>query len=192
MPVDVARRAAAQWEVPLDRPVVVTIGRTDPCKGIDLLIHALGPLREALHVVIIAVPFDGDDPLVADYARRIRSERLRATLVTGYTRELPRALCGLPETRAVVCPSRGETLANVPFEVALWAWHAGPVVVAPRRDGFVEQIDNEVNGLLYAPQRPGALTAAVQRALDLIETCVHHVAGLVFEGACRAVTSVGG
>jgi len=67
---------------------VITIGRTDPTKGIDILIHAVGPLREEVHVVIIAVPFDGDDPLVADYARRIAAEGLRATLVTTYTREL--------------------------------------------------------------------------------------------------------
>ncbi len=119
MPMRTARQVAARWQVPLDRPLVVTIGRTDPTKGIDLLIHAVGPLRDEVHVVIIAVPFGRDDPLIADYARRIAREDLRATLVTEYTRELPRALCGLPETRAVVCPSRGETLANVPFEVAL-------------------------------------------------------------------------
>lgn len=169
MPVAMARRVAARWEVPLDCPLVVTIGRTDPTKGIDLLIHAVGPLRDAVHLVIIAVPFGEGDPLIADYARRIAEEGVRATVVTEYNRELPRALCGLPETGAVVCPSRGETLANVPFEVALWAEHAGPVVVAPRRDGFVEQIDDGVTGVLYDPAAPGALTMAIRRALSLTE-----------------------
>lgn len=169
MPVQMARQVAARWQVPLDRPLVVTIGRTDPTKGIDLLIHAVGPLRDEVHVVIIAVPSGRDDPLIADYARRIAREDLRATLVTEYTRELPRALCGLPETRAVVCPSRGETLANVPFEVALWAEQVGPVVVAPRRDGFVEQIDDGVTGVLYDPATPGGLTRAVRQALSLTE-----------------------
>lgn len=169
MPVATAREVAARWQVPLDRPLVVVIGRTDPTKGIDLLIHTAGRLRDEVHVVIIAVPFDQDDPLITDYARRIMRMGLRATLVTEYTRELPRALCGLPETAAVVCPSRGETLANVPFEVALWAKHAGPVVVAPHRDGFVEQIDDGVTGVLYDVGTADALTSAMSRVLDLSE-----------------------
>lgn len=169
LPVPAAREVAARWRVPLDRPLVVTIGRTDPTKGIDILIDAVGPLRDQVHVVIIAVPFDQDDPLIAEYARHIGQQDVRATLVTEYTRELPRAVCGLPETGVVVCPSRGETLANVPFEVALWAEHAGPVVVAPCRDGFVEQIDDGVTGVLYDPAAPGGLTTAIRRALGLSE-----------------------
>lgn len=90
MPVATAREVAARWRVPLDRPLVVVIGRTDPTKGIGHLIHAAGPLRDEVHVVIIAVPFDQDDPLIADYARRIAREGVRATLVTEYTRRHPR------------------------------------------------------------------------------------------------------
>jgi glycosyltransferase involved in cell wall biosynthesis len=169
MPTATAREVAACWQVPLDRSLVITIGRTDPIKGIDILIHAMGPLRDEVHVVIIAVPFDSDDPLITEYARRIAAEGLRTTFVTTYTRELPRALSGLAQTRAVVCPSRGEALANVPFEVALWARHAGPVVVAPRRDGFVEQIDDGVTGVLYDSSAPGGLTRAIRQALGLCE-----------------------
>lgn len=167
MPEDAARNVVDQWNVPRDRPLVAAFGRTDPTKGIDLLIHALGPLRDEVHAVIVAVPFHDTDPLIRDYRKRIDDEGLRATLVAEYTRELPRALCALPETRAVVCPSRGETLANVPFEVALWARHAGPVVVAPRRDGFVEQIDDGRTGVLYDPGQPDGLTQAVRRACAL-------------------------
>ncbi|MFE0023388.1 glycosyltransferase family 4 protein [Amycolatopsis sp. NPDC059021] len=165
MPPGEARAVVERWEVPLDRPLVITVGRTDPTKGIDVLIHALGPLRNEVHAVIVAVPFDGDDPLIADYARRIADEGLQATLVAEFTRELPRALCALPQTRVVACPSRGETLANVPFETALWAQEDGPLVVAPRRDGFVEQIDDGATGVLYAPDQPGALTEAIRCAL---------------------------
>jgi len=150
-----------------DRPIIATIGRTDPVKGIDLLIDALGPLRDRAHLVAIVVPFDGRDPLLDAYRRQINARRLSATLVPLFTRDLPRALAALPATRAVACPSRGETLANVPFEVALWARHGGPVVVGPDRDGFREQIDHGRTGILYDPGRPGALTAALTAALDL-------------------------
>lgn len=171
MSVQTAREIAARWRVPFDRPLVVTIGRTDPTKGIDILIHAVGPLRDEVHLVIIAVPFHDDDPLIAEYERRISAEDVRTTLISEYTRDLPRALCGLPETAAVVCPSRGETLANVPLEVGLWARRAGPVVVAPRRDGFVEQIDDGVTGVLYDPGVVGGLTTAIRHTLNLPEAC---------------------
>lgn len=161
MPVATAREVVARWKVPLDRPLVVTIGRTDPTKGIDLLIHAVGPLRDAVHLVIIAVPFGAGDPLLADYARRIAEEGVRATLITEYTRELPRAVCGLPETGAVVCPARGGDASECAVRgrvvgQARWAGGGGATpgwvcgagrrrddrrAVWPRHAGCVEQGD---------------------------------------------------
>lgn len=75
-------------------------------------------------------PYDDAPDALPAYRRRIASLGLQATVAGRFTRALPRALCSLPATRAVACPSLGEALANVPFEVALWA-----------RDGLVEQID---------------------------------------------------
>lgn len=184
MPLQTAREIVARWQVPLDRPLVVTIGRTDPIKGIDILIQAVGPLRDQMHAVIIAVPYDTTDPLIAYYACLIRQEGVRATFVTEYTRDLPQALCRLPETCAVVCPSRGETLANVPFEVALWARNSGPVVVAPRRDGFVEQIDDGVSGVLYDPGAPDGLTMAITQALSLTEVRRAGIRAAAYERVC--------
>jgi D-inositol-3-phosphate glycosyltransferase len=142
------------------------VGRTDPTKGIDLLVDALTPLREAVHLVVIAIPMPGHEHLLAEYQRRIAATRVPATVVSRFSRELPRALCALPGTM-VVCPSRGETLANVPFEAALWGKCSGAIVVAPDSHGFPEQIDDGVTGILYDPTRPGALTAAVHGALTI-------------------------
>jgi D-inositol-3-phosphate glycosyltransferase len=161
-----ARRVAWRWEIPLDRPLILTVGRTDPTKGIDVLLDAVGPLRDGVHVVVIAVPMPGWEHLLAQYRERIAAGRLRATVVAEFSRELPRALCAVPGTM-VACPSRGETLANVPFEVALWGEDAGAVVVAPDRDGFAEQIEDGTTGVLYDPARPDALTAALRGALAL-------------------------
>jgi glycosyltransferase involved in cell wall biosynthesis len=167
MPTGQAASVAAVHGVRLDRPIILTVGRTDPVKGIDQLIDHLAPLRDQIHLVAVVVPFDGHDPVIAEYQRRISAVGVRATLLPRFSRDLPRALASLPTTRVVACPARGETLANVPFEVALWARHAGPIVLAPDRDGFREQIGDGVNGLLYDPGRSGALTAGIRRALRL-------------------------
>ena len=167
MPRCQAAETVGRYRIPLDRPIVLTIARTDRVKGTDLLIDALGPLRDRVHLVAIVIPFDGHDPLLEDYRRRIAVRGLRATLVTDFTRDLPRALASLPTTRAVACPSRAETLANVPFEVGLWARHGGPIVCAPARDGFLEQITHRHNGLTYDPADNQHLTDALATALEI-------------------------
>ncbi|WP_395110627.1 glycosyltransferase family 4 protein [Actinomadura sp. SCN-SB] len=167
MPPDQARRTATAFGVPTDRTLLLTIGRTATTKGIDLLLNAVAQCRDAAHLVAIIVAFDDHDPLLDDYRRRIAALNLDATLITTFTRQLPRALASLPTTRAVICPSRGETLANVPFEVALWARHGGPVVVAPAKDGFLEQITHGHTGLLYPPNDPAALVSALRHAIGL-------------------------
>lgn len=167
MPREGAVSVLTTYGVPTDRPIVAFIGRTDPCKGLGHLINALVPIRDRIHLAAIVTPTGPDDPLAHEYRRRIAAAGLRATYVPRFTRELPRALCSLPLTRAVACPARGEVLANVPFEVALWARNGGPIVVAPDRDGFPEQIDHGRTGLLYNPSTAGALTAALIRAIEL-------------------------
>ncbi|MFV2198725.1 glycosyltransferase family 4 protein [Nocardiopsis sp. LOL_012] len=167
MPPPRAHHVLDSYRVPRDRPIIATFGRTDPVKGLDLLIDALAPLAHRVHLVAVVVPFHDRDPLLKRYRDQIRCRGLRATLVPHFTRDLPRALCSVPSTRAVVCPSRSETLANVPFEVACWARGGGPVVIAPRLGGFVEQIRHGTTGLLYPPDRSGGLTEAIGAALGL-------------------------
>jgi D-inositol-3-phosphate glycosyltransferase len=166
MPTRQAATIAAAHGVPMDRPIILTIGRTAPVKGVDQLIDQLAPVRDQIHLVAVVVPFDGDDPLIDDYQRRIAAVGLRHPHPSFQPRAAPRL--GQPSRHSRRrLPARGETLANVPFEVALWARHAGPIVLAPDRHGFREQISHGVNGLLYDPARAGALTTAIRQALNL-------------------------
>src|SRR5262249_18468581 len=84
-------------------------------------------------------------------------------------RDLPRALCQWPRTRMVVVPSRQETFSNIPLEVALWARHQGPIVVASRVGGFVDQIDSGVTGFLIDPTSCEAMGQTLLHVLDLSE-----------------------
>ena len=156
-------------EIPEDRALVLAFGRADRIKGFDLLLHALKDVRERIHLVLNVVPYTHDDPLLAEYRALIRRYRLPASLFTTYSRELPRAVSQWHNTRAVVCPSRGEPLSNIPFEVSLWARHEGAVLVCADRDGYREQIESGVNGLLFAPEDAEALAATLGFALDMGE-----------------------
>lgn len=161
-----ARARVSAYGVPLDRPIVLAFGRADPIKGFDVLIRALAPLREQVHLVLIAVPYSRVDPIVSNYTELLESTGVRATCLWRYDRELPRSLCQLPETRVVACPSLGEPLSNIPFEVALWARYGGPVLVCPAADGYVEQVSDGVTGFTYERARGAeGLTEGIQRAL---------------------------
>jgi glycosyltransferase involved in cell wall biosynthesis len=183
MPRRRAEQVAASHGVPLDRPIVLAVARTDPVKGIDQLITALAPIRDLIHLVAIVVPFDGHDPLTRRYQQLITAHRLRATYIPRFTRELPRALASLPSTAVVACPSRAEALANLPLEAALWARCAGPIVVAPNLGSFPETITDQQTGLLYDPARPDGLTAAVRQAITLDP----HARQAMCQAACERV-----
>ncbi|MEU2874042.1 glycosyltransferase family 4 protein [Streptomyces olivoreticuli] len=163
-----AEATARRFGIPADRPIVAAIGRTDPTKGLDQLIEALAPLRERIHLAAIAVRTDDERAaLFGTYRARCAELGLRSTWIGDFHRDLPRALAALPATRVMACPSRGETLANIVFETALWVEHQGAVVLAPDQDGFPEQITHGYNGLLYPPEIDGALTKGIEQVLAL-------------------------
>ncbi|MFQ6197706.1 glycosyltransferase family 4 protein [Streptomyces sp. NPDC000405] len=166
-----AETTARRFGIPTDRPIVAAVGRTDRTKGLDQLIEALAPLHERVHLAAIAVRTDDERATLLDaYRSRCAELGLRSTWVGAFHRNLPRALAALPATRVMSCPSRGETLANIVFETALWAKYQGAVVLVPDQDGFPEQITHGRNGLLYEPGIPHALTQGIEQALALTET----------------------
>src|SRR5262245_7148363 len=163
------RATLQHYGVPCDRDLVVAFGRATPLKGFETLIAALSAVRERCHLVLISVPYINDD-YQNTYDHLLAAHRISATHIKTFTRELPRALCQWLGTRMVVVPSRQETFSNIPLEVALWARQRGPVVVASRVGGFVDQIEDGVTGFFIDPTSPEAITQTVQHVLNLSET----------------------
>ncbi|MHB8576284.1 MAG: glycosyltransferase family 4 protein [Dehalococcoidia bacterium] len=181
MPSERVQAILAEHSIPMDRDLVLAFGRADWIKGFDILLDALADLRERVHLVLNVVPYDTDAPILAEYRRLIAKQGLRVTLLTGYSRDLPRALSQWPRTRTVVCPSRGEPLSNIPFEVSLWARDGGPVLVCSDADGYPEQVTHGANGFLFASGSAEDLAAKLVQALDLNEAGARGMRRVAYE-----------
>jgi glycosyltransferase involved in cell wall biosynthesis len=171
-------RATLQaYRVPLDVDVVLAFGRAAPIKGFDRLIPALAPLRDRVHFVLISVPYVNDDSQQRLYDQLLQQHAIRATHIKVFARDLPRALCQWPRTKAVVVPSRRETFSNIPLEVALWAREKGPVIVASTADGFVDQIEPGITGFLVDTSSGEQITQTLRQVLDLspeVQATIRH------------------
>ena len=156
-----------RYNIPLQADIVLAFGRAAPIKGFETVIPALEAVRARCHFVLISVPYYQDDPQQQLYDRLLAAHGIQATHIKHFTRELPRALCQWPRTRMVLMPSQQETFSNIFLEVALWARHGGPVAVASRVGGFVDQIEPGVTGFFLDLTSRDAMAHTVQQVLDL-------------------------
>lgn len=139
-------RSAARERLglPLDRPVVLGIGRLHPIKGFDVLAVAAQHLD-----ALVAVIGEGSE---------------RARLCDSKLRLLgPRDDAGevIAAADLVVVPSRSEGFPQVPLQ----AMAAGLPVVATRVGGTPEVVVDGQTGILVPPEDPTALADAIQRVL---------------------------
>ena len=153
--------ARAELGLPPNSPIVGTVSRLDPVKGVDILLHALVQLSGANLAIV------GDGP------ERVTLEALASRLGVadrvywlGHRRDVPRLL---PAFDLFVQPSLHEGLPNAVLE----ALAAGLPVVATAVGGTPEVVVDGVTGLLIPPHEPGALAeamAALLRDPDLRRT----------------------
>jgi glycosyltransferase involved in cell wall biosynthesis len=155
------------YGIPLHEDIVLAFGRAAPIKGFELLIPALTAIREQCHFVLISVPYGTDDPQQRLYDHLLAAYRIRATHIRHFTRDLPRALCQWPRTKMVVIPSQQETFSNIWLEASLWARENGPIVVASRVGGFMDQIEPGSTGFFIDTASPEAMQHTLQHVLAL-------------------------
>lgn len=174
-----------KFAIPLDKPLILAFGRADWIKGFDILLNNLGSLKDQIHLVLNVVPYTDDDPIIQEYRQLIAHYKLQSTLLTKYSRTLPKALCQWPMTKIVVCPSRGEPLSNIPFEVSLWAHQQGPVLLCANLDGYREQIVAGTNGFLFEPDEEHNLENKIQAILKLDEATLKVIRNNAYEKVAR-------
>jgi D-inositol-3-phosphate glycosyltransferase len=156
-----ARRAIG---LPLDRPVVLFVGRIQPLKAPDLAIRAVAELgRTDAELVIVggASGADGD-------VETARAHRLVAELGLGdrvrFVEPQPHHILSSFYRAAdvVIVPSRSESFGLVALEAAA----CGTPVVASAVGGLLNIVHDGVTGLLVDGREPDRYARAVRQLLD--------------------------
>jgi glycosyltransferase involved in cell wall biosynthesis len=143
---------------PLDAPLVVSVSRHDPRKGIDVLIRALAELR-ARGVRFRACLVSGG-PLFATSRRLVEKLGLAdATVLTSWVAD-PYPYVARADVFAL--PSLQEGSGSVSLLEAL---QAGAAVIASNVDGIPEDVTDGDSALLVPPGDVAALSATLERVL---------------------------
>jgi glycosyltransferase involved in cell wall biosynthesis len=144
-----------------ERPLRVTyVGRLEPYKRVELMLHAMARLIERFPEVEIVVVGRGSD---RERLERIAREQGLAdrTRFTGFVSDDERDRL-LAETRVAVCPSPKEGWGLTVIECNV----LGTPVVATDAPGLRDSVDDGRSGFLFPGDDVGALAERLARLLD--------------------------
>lgn len=144
--------------IPPGSPVLITIGRLEPQKGIDVLLDAAAiALRQFADVHFLIV---GDGPDRQSLEQRSQQLGIAANVHwAGRRSDVPNLLAA---STGLVLPSRWEGMPNVVLE----AMAVGKPVVATDVEGVCELVRPDINGWVVAKENPQALAESLIRLLS--------------------------
>ena len=166
-PLDGAERASVRRELglPVDAPLVVSVSRLVPRKGMDTLIRSAARLGRTEPDLVVAIAGSGRDRrrlegLVASTGAPVR-------LLGRVPEELLPGLYGAGDVFAMLCRSRWGGLEQEGFgTVFLEAAAAGVPQVAGESGGAAEAVAHERTGLVMG--RPDAVEQVARTLSDLL------------------------
>jgi phosphatidylinositol alpha-1,6-mannosyltransferase len=167
-PLDEASRARARADLglPVEGPLVVSVSRLVPRKGMDVLIDAAGQLSGRVPGLTVAIAGRGRD--AERLAGRVAEVGAPVRLLGGVSDEdLPR-LVGSADVFAMLCRNRWLGLEQEGFGIVfLEAAAAGVPQVAGASGGAGEAVEDGVTGVVVRhPTEAGDVARAIGGLLD--------------------------
>ena len=160
------RRARVELGLPADGPLVVSVSRLVPRKGMDVLIDAAAALADRYPDLTVAIAGRGRD--AERLAGRVAELGAPVRLLGGVSdADLPR-LVGAADVFAMLCRNRWLGLEQEGFGIVfLEAAAAGVAQVAGASGGAGEAVEDGVTGVLVRrPTEAGDVARAIAGLLD--------------------------
>lgn len=146
---------------PAPAPVVATVARAHPEKGLDVLVDAVALLaRPDVTLRIVGVGPADDQPDVVALQERIARHHLDDRVVLAGWADDP--MVAVADAWVYVQPSRSESYGLAVVD----ALAAGLPTVVTDVAGLRERVDPGRTGLVVPPEDPAALAAVIDRLLD--------------------------
>jgi glycosyltransferase involved in cell wall biosynthesis len=142
--------------IPADAPLIVSVSRHDPRKGLDVLLAALARLRD--RDVSFRACLVGPGRVLE--AHRKLAARLDLSDRVAIPGGVPDPMPYLRRADVFVLPSLQEGSGSVSL---IEATQAGVPIVASDLDGIPEDVEHDTSALLVPPGDPDALAAALRR-----------------------------
>jgi phosphatidylinositol alpha-1,6-mannosyltransferase len=161
-----ARRAArARLGLPATGPLVVSLSRLVPRKGMDVLIAAADRLAPSYPDLVLAIGGDGRE--LSSLRRQAGGSPLSVTLLGRVSDEDRAALLGAADIFVMACRNRGLGLEQEGFGIVfLEAAAAGVPQIAGASGGAAEAVVDGVTGLVVdRPEDPGQVAQALRTLL---------------------------
>lgn len=170
VPLDPATVAStrASFDLPPAGPLVVSVSRLVPRKGMDVLIEATARLRRSGRHPGLTVAIAGSGRDRSRLDRLIARTGAPVTMLGRVTDEQLPSLYGAADVFALCCRTRWGGLEQEGFGIVLVeAAAAGVACVAGRSGGAAEAVDDGVTGLVVAdPEDTGQVADALERLLS--------------------------
>ncbi|MGH8989685.1 MAG: glycosyltransferase family 4 protein [Acidimicrobiales bacterium] len=186
VPLDAQARAAARIRLclPVDAPLVASVSRLVPRKGMDVLIEAVRRLRVSYPDLLLVIAGTGRDAARLEALARRGAAPVR--FLGRVSEEDKRWLLGSADVFAMACRSRWRGLEEEGFGIVfLEAAASGTPQVAGDSGGAAEAVDDGVTGIVVRrPRDPGEVAGALRRLLADSELR-RRMGGAARERACR-------
>jgi phosphatidylinositol alpha-1,6-mannosyltransferase len=159
------RAARARLGLPVAGPLLVSVSRLVPRKGMDVLIQAAGRLASSYPDLVVAIGGDGRE---LGRLRRLAAESPATVQVLGRVSDEDRAaLLGAADLFVMACRNRWFGLEQEGFGIVfLEAAAAGVPQIAGDSGGAPEAVVDGVTGLVVeSPGDPGAVAEALRSLL---------------------------
>jgi len=131
-----------QYNIPLDKKLMFSWGRSVAYKRFDMVIKAGALLKTELHTVVMVSP-------ASDDLKKLQQElHPNMSLIFAFDSELAACLLQWDNTAVTPVLAYLEPCGLTPMEIRMHARNSGPILVVSDTGGLPEQVDDGVDGFI--------------------------------------------
>lgn len=154
-----------------NKPFILAYGRAAEYKGFDILVNALGKIKEGSRpqLVLIATTHDEKSAYISQLNSLMKVNKIEGILLTKFDADLPLVLQQAPNIKAIVVPSRSEPFGLIPLEVFANPFTSVPVI-ASDAGGLRDLVIKDKTGFVFGNGKVDELADQLNKVMSLTDT----------------------